>query len=154
MACTSRISAPRRHPTSTSALTGRAEHLCSRLQLLAGRTGSLLDVGHNACSVPRALIVARGLCVPTPEYLQQPAGGVSAACSTGLSLSAAPQARKETLQSSGQAGHSITFRVGKPWTPYFVARSLFTSSVASTCTQHGIVESRFGHSQLTTPCWS
>ena len=64
---------PIKMPKVISALIGEAQHLCSRFQLLAGRTRSLLDVGHNSCGIPRALIVSWCLGVPISEYLQDPA---------------------------------------------------------------------------------
>jgi len=48
------------------------KYLCSRLQLHAGRSRGLLDVGHNSSCIPRALIIRWGLCVSISKDLRQP----------------------------------------------------------------------------------
>ena len=115
------------------------KYLCSRLQLRAGRSTGLLNVGHNSSCIPRALIVRWGLCVSIPKDLRRPPASSLeipklqhsrgyAGCQEKIPGS------KGCLQISTGSKGIFTFRVGKPWMPNFVAKALFASSVASTCT--------------------
>ena len=60
------------HVSLIAALPGvrQEAYLCSSLELLAGWPRGFIDVGDNACCVPRAGILCWCLRIPIPEDLR------------------------------------------------------------------------------------